>query len=109
MISPLSAASSVASVTLSPARQEFVRRLYAEFETRDAERLADLRARDEQRLAVAGHVRALAERVVRHELTPDELRQDAERLARDFPYWGFVGMNGQMFLNQLVSASRDTS
>jgi hypothetical protein len=70
---------------LSATRREFVRKLYAEGEKRNVEKLAEQRANDQQRMIAAPRIRAVADRVVARELAPEEIRQEAERLARESP------------------------
>src|SRR5213075_376791 len=89
-------------VALSPARRAFVQRLFTEYQRRETEDVARRQEQDRQRDVAAPQIRAVADRIANRELTPDDIRQACENLARQLPYFGFVGPNGQMFLNQLV-------
>src|SRR6266508_1515056 len=92
---------------LSPARQEFVRRLYAAYEEHAAAALEERREQHGRKADAASHIRGLAERIVAGTITADEFRQQSETLAREYPHVGFMGLSGQMFVNQHVYAARD--
>lgn len=97
------------AVALSPARREFLLGLYQEFQQRTA---ADV---DKRRELYAGReqarpaIRALADELAARNIDLQEFRSRSEKIARQYPYYGFMGLNGQMFVNQLAYAGRDAS
>jgi len=65
----------------------------------------DRKQRDKEREKIIPTINACISKYLQHQIAIDAFKSEIDSFSKKYPFWGFRGMNGQMFFNMLFNSS----